>query len=88
MPAIRADRRAKPAQRASPSCAVRKPCAQTPALGAARHLLYRAGMTTQATAQRAKPAKRSEAWTIPLHVIMWTTIMVAFIMVVVVFMMR
>lgn len=36
----------------------------------------------------AKTKKPSEAWTIPLHVIMWTAMMVGFIMVFVVFMMH
>ncbi len=34
------------------------------------------------------PTRPSEAWTVPLHVIMWTTILVGFIMVWVVFLMR
>jgi hypothetical protein len=35
-----------------------------------------------------KTKRHSEAWTIPLHVIMWTTLTVGFIMVLVVLMMR
>ena len=30
----------------------------------------------------------SEAWTVPLHIVMWTTISVGFIMMLVVFMMH
>jgi hypothetical protein len=35
-----------------------------------------------------KSKRSSEAWTIPLHVIMWATITVGFIMTLVVLMMR
>ncbi|HEY0986830.1 MAG TPA: hypothetical protein VGD80_07255 [Kofleriaceae bacterium] len=36
----------------------------------------------------AKSKRSSEAWTIPLHVIMWATITIGFIMTLVVLMMR
>lgn len=47
-------------------------------------------MTTQPAATRVPSAtkKPSEAWTVPLHVIMWTTMMIGLIMVFVVVMMR
>jgi hypothetical protein len=36
----------------------------------------------------AKIQRVSEAWTVPLHVVMWTTLTVGFIMVVVVLMLH
>jgi hypothetical protein len=36
----------------------------------------------------AKSKRTSEAWTVPLHVIMWTTMTVGFIMTLVVLLMR
>lgn len=44
-------------------------------------LLAVAGMAT-------KTDRPSEGWTVPLHVVMWTTLMVGFIMVFVVFLMH
>jgi hypothetical protein len=52
-------------------------------------LRRRAGTSAAELSDMTNPSKRpSEAWTAPLHVIMWTTMMVGFIMVMVVMMMR
>lgn len=74
MRAVRAS--AWPSQRPAPH-ALRESLPQ----GVACRVLAQAAMAT-------KSDRPSEAWTVPLHVVMWTTMMVGFIMVFVVFLMH
>jgi hypothetical protein len=48
----------------------------------------RDGTRSAVALDMAKTSRPSEAWTVPLHVVMWTTMTVGFIMVLVVLMMR